>query len=247
MCNSLRLRGHMQKLLGQMPIVYFAFLLFATTLTAVLWSNSYDFIISSRAIWFLLSILIQILLAGICIAKRNELSKASIAFSQALPILAFVYYFFCDSIINMVPSGLIALHALLYFIPCYIISLLRMSSHAFRIICAILNTILLLLFSVLFLLATTFGSMCEKTIVKQTISPNELYVATVISADSGAMGGATTVIVEEIPTSVNVGFGRFAKVQQIYSGGWNAFQRISIKWKNDHMLLINGNAYRMPD
>ena len=67
----------------------------------------------------------------------------------------------------------------------------------------------------------TFGSIDEKTIVKQTISPNELYMATVISVDSGVLGGATTVIVEEIPTS--------------------------IKWKDDHMLLINGNAFRMQD
>ena len=247
MCNSLRLRGYMQKLIPQMPIIYFAFLLFVTTLTAVLWSNSYDFIISNRAIWFLLSLLIQILFAGICIVKRNELSKASIAFSQALPILAFAYYFFCDSIIDMVPSGLIALHALLYFIPCYAISLLQMNSRWFRIICAVLNTILLLLFSLLFLLAVTFGSMGEDTIVKQTTSPNELYVATVISADSGALGGATTVVVEEIPTSVHVGFDRFAKVEQVYAGDWNAYQRISIKWKDDHMLLINGNAFRMQD
>jgi len=247
MCNSLQLRGHMQKLLQQMPIIYFAFLLFATTLTAVLSSNSYEFIITNRAIWFLLSLLIQILLASIWFIKRNELSKASIAFSQALPMLAFAYYFFCDSFIDMVPSGLIALHALLYFIPCYAISLLQMNSRFIRMICAVLNTILLLLFSLLFLLAITFGSMGEKNIVKQTTSPNELYVATVISADSGAVGGATTVIVEKTPTSINVGFGRFAKVQQVYSGRWDAYQRISIKWKDDHMLLINGNAYRMPD
>jgi len=76
------------------------------TLTAVLSHQDYDLLITNRAIWFLLSLLIQILLAGICIVKRNELSKASIAFAQALPMLTSAYHFFCDSIIDRVPPNL---------------------------------------------------------------------------------------------------------------------------------------------
>ena len=240
-------RVYLHKLYRQAPIVFFVFLLFATSLSAVLSSQSYDFVITNRVIWFALCLSLQITLATVCFLKRNELSKLSIAISQLLPILAFAYYYFIDSLIYMVSSGIVAIHAFLFFIPCYAISLFQMQFRVLRVISAIFNTILLFAFLALFYLAVTFGSLGEKEIIRETISPGGSYMATQVSIDSGALGGAMNVIVEELPSSVNVGFGRFAKLRQVYSRDWSTHNTFVIEWKDDQTLLINGKVYIMPN
>jgi len=59
------------------------------------------------------------------------------------------------------------------------------------------------------------------------------------------LGGATNVLVEDLSTSVPVGFGRFARVQYVYSGEWNEFRTIFVKWKDDHTLVVNWKEYTM--
>ncbi len=70
-------------------------------------------------------------------------------------------------------------------------------------------------------------------------------MASIEVADSGALGGATNVFVEDLSTSIPVGFGRFARVQYIYSGGWNEFRTIFVKWKDDRTLVVNWKEYTM--
>ena len=218
-----------------------------TIISAVFSSCGYDFIVTNQAIWFIFNFLIQALLIGICIAEKNDFSKFEIIVSQALPILAITYYYHADSLIYMVPAGIVALHAFFYFLPGYILSLHNISSGTFRIICAIFNTILLFAFLAILLLAFTFGSLGEKTIIRETISPEATYTATIMTSDSGSLGGATNINIENLRSGIHLGFGRFAKIRQVYSGNWNAYQTIDVEWKDDHTLLINGKTFMIND
>lgn len=205
----------------------------------------YEFIITCRTVWFLASLLIQLSFAAISILKRNELTKAAVVFSQVLPLLALVRYYYIDSFISMVPYDLIAINAFISFLSCFVISLLNITPRVLRVICAIINVILLFIFLALLFLAATFGSLGEQTIAAEKISPNGSYAATIEKADSGALGGATNVFVEELTSSINLGYGRFSKVHQIYSGEWNSHVRIA--WKDDHTLLINGKIFPLSE
>ena len=235
----------MQKIYRNIPIFYFVFLLIETVLSAVLISYGYKLIVSNRIIWFLLGLLIQLAFTALSIIKRTELTKAAIIFSQALPILTFVRYYYLDCIISMVPYNLIAIYAFISFLFCFLISLLKFVLNFYRKTCAIINSIILLIFLALFFLAVIFGSMGEHTIASKEISPDGSYAASIEKADSGAVGGATNVFVEELTSSVNIGYGRFSKVKQLYSGEWNSHVRI--EWRDDHTLLINGKVFPMTD
>lgn len=235
----------MQKFLRRAPFVFFAYLLLTTILCAVLNSLNYGLIVTNRMLWFALSLLVPVSLTVVSIVKRKELSKASVVAAQALPVLMFIYYYFIDTLIRGVSTSWIAIHALILFVCAYILSILELSDKLLRGLIAVLNTLLLLLFLGLFFLAVTFGSLGERSIFKESVSPGEQYMASIEVADSGALGGATNVLVEDLSTSVPVGFGRFARVQYVYSGEWNEFRTIFVKWKDDHTLVVNWKEYTM--
>ena len=231
----------MQKIIRNTPIFFFAFLSLATGSFALLSSHGYEFIVRNRILWFLLNLILQVILLGACILKRKELTKAAVVFAQALPTLAVVYYFFADSFLSNVPEAMIAFHALLCFIACYAVSLLNLNARVFRVIATIWNTILLLLTLGMVALAMTFGSLGEPVIARELPSPNQSYLATVEKRDSGALGGAKNVLVEDCKSSIDVGLGRFSKVQLLYSGEWD--ERVSVSWADDYTLLINGKLF----
>lgn len=235
----------MQKFLRQAPLIFFAYLLLMNILGVLLDSLNYGLIVTSRVSWFTLSLLVPVSLTVVSIVKRNELSKASIFAAQALPVLMFVYYYFIDSLICGVSTSLIAIHTLILFVCAYVLSLLRLGSHWVRGMIVTLNTLLLLLFLGLFFLAVTFGSLGETSVFRESVSPGEQYVASIEVVDSGALGGATNVLVEDRATSIPVGFGRFARVKYVYSGEWNEFRTIFVKWKDDHTLVVNWKEYTL--
>lgn len=235
----------MRRIVRNTPIVFFLFLSLVTVSSALLSSRGYEFIVRNRVTWFLLNLFIEAMLVSASIVKKKELTKAAVAFAQALPTLAVVYYFFTDSFLSNVTEAVIALHALLCFIACYVISLLNLNVRVFRVITTIWNTILLLITLGMVLLAMTFGSLGEPEVARELMSPNGSYVATIEKRDSGALGGATNVLVEDRTSSVDVGLGRFSKVRQFYSGEW--YSHVTIGWKDDHTLLINGKLFPLTD
>lgn len=214
-----------------------------TIISVVFSACGYNFIVTNQVVWFIGGFLIQALVIGICISEKNDFSKSAILFSQALPILAIVYYYYTDSLIYMVPAGIVALHAFFYYLSGYILSLHNISSGTFRIISTIFNTILLLIFLAVLFLAFTFGSLGDQRTIRETISPEATYKATITTSDSGALGGATNINIENLRSGIHLGFGRFAKIRQVYTGNWNAYQTIDVKWKDDHTLLINGKTF----
>lgn len=237
----------LRKLLRNAPAVYFALLLVLAGSSAYLSLHDYDFIVINPTIWFLLGLLLQTIFAAACMLRFREHTVPAVVLSQFLPVLACIYYYFTDSLVSLVPANLIAFHALLYVLPGYVISLLGISPKPLRIIAAAINTVLMIGFSLLFLLAITFGSMTQQKAFRGKLSPDGLYMVTVISSDSGAVGGGTMLALEEVPSSIRLGCGRLAKLELIYSGEWNEYQHISYYWKDDHTLLINGIEYPLPD
>lgn len=97
----------------------------------------------------------------------------------------------------------------------------------------------------MFFLEAIFGSIGEHSIVHEKISPNGSYSVSIEKADSGALGGATNVFVEELTSSVDIVYGRILKVSQLYSGEWGS--HVSVAWKDDHTLLINGKVFPLSD
>ena len=113
--------------------------------------------------------------------------------------------------------------------------------------CAILNTILLFLFLALLYFEAMFSTSDVHTTIQEVTSPQQTYRATLEVHDWGADSGGTNVIIEDLSTSIPVGFGRYSKLRIAYSGGWFAYRTIKLKWKDDQTLLINNKIYVVPN
>lgn len=246
--RDLKLTGFFSKpFFRHTPLVYFAVLLVATGLPALLTYRGYDLIVTSPTAWFLFGLLAQILLTVMCLINVKSQTKLASAVSLALPILTVAYTYFADSFVKQVPEWLIALHVLICFLCSFIITVPHVIDTVFHAIISVINGILLFAFLGLILLMVTFGSLGEKEIVKEQASPDEHYIAMVIYSDSGALGGGTYVLAEETPPLLSLGFGRISKSHLIYSSGWDAYQTMHIRWIFDHTLLINGIEQAIPD
>lgn len=113
-------------------------------------------------------------------------------------------------------------------------------------ILGILSGILLLLLIGALVLYGLFGSLAIFQVVKTVPSPNHSYEARLINNDQGALGGATIVEVKQHKGRITLLIGEISKVpMRVYEGGWGEFETMELSWRDDHTLLINGNAYPM--
>ena len=112
---------------------------------------------------------------------------------------------------------------------------------ASKIIALVLTAILLVpisLFGIFGVLLDDFGHV---SVVKTVQSPNGQYRADVVDVDEGARGGSTLVEVYDNSRHFDLLIVTFSKKpQRAYFGEWGAFENMSIRWKNDRCLIING-------
>ena len=100
-----------------------------------------------------------------------------------------------------------------------------------------LAVFLMVLPFLLFVLA--LGGMSENTVVKTVETPDGAYFAQVIDNNQGALGGATLV---EVYENKKV-WGRYKKVERVYSGKWGESHTMEIYWKDEYCLVINSVEY----
>ncbi|MPN63604.1 hypothetical protein SDC9_211368 [bioreactor metagenome] len=89
----------------------------------------------------------------------------------------------------------------------------------------------------------TFGQIGQSTIGREEVSPDKSYTAILIDSDQGALGGNTLVNIEYHTSTINIGFSQFVKVKRLYIGNWGEFETMSLEWRDDRTLLINGRSY----
>lgn len=87
------------------------------------------------------------------------------------------------------------------------------------------------------------GNIGETTVVDVFPSPDGRYYAELIDDDQGALGGNTCVDVYRT-AELDLGVIRFCSVpKQVYWGNYGEFNDMTIEWKDNETLLINGKEY----
>lgn len=231
----------MQKLFKRASIVYFAYLLLMIILSIAFLCFGYRFVVSNEIIWFVINIAVVGILTALCLSKRKESVKSANIIAQLLPLFAIIYIIVIIGLVDGVDNIIFSLHGLLCFLSCYVISMLYTNKRVFRIVCTVLNSIILLFLLYGILIFMTIGNLGQNTIVRQETSPDESYTAVLIASDQGALGGDTLVNIEYNTPKIITVYGRFEK--RLYTGDWGEFETMSLEWKDTHTLLINGKAY----
>ena len=235
----------MHKLSERAPVIYSAFLLLFTIPFLVSMCFGYQFIMYHGAVWLILNILIEAALTAFCAVKRKTSATAANIVSQFLPLLSLLYICVIGFVAHGANLFFLTLHSLFCFVSCFVVSFLYRNKPVFRAVCAVFNSILLLLLLAAFFFTMTFGQLVQETVVNRAVSPNQSYTAVVIDSDQGALGGNTLVDIEHNASGINVCLGRFTKITRAYTGRWGEFNTMSIEWKDDSTLLINGESYQV--
>lgn len=89
------------------------------------------------------------------------------------------------------------------------------------------------------------GKLGKAPLFSQVTSPAKSYTAILIDSDQGILGGNTLVNAEYHASEINIGLGRLVKAKNLYIGEWGEFEMMTLEWKDEHTLLINGRSYRM--
>ena len=227
----------MLKALKQPSIAYFAFMLLITILLITLMCLGYSLIVLNENVWLILNVFIEIRLLVLFKVRKENTTKAANVIAQLLPLISLMYIDTLGLIIDGVKDSLFALHAVICFLSCVIMSIMCENRLFVKIIGIVFNGIFL---SRLLVGLLVFGLIGENTVVRQVPSPNQAYTAVLINSDLGALGGDTLVDVEHN----NLNFAGILKIKErIYAGRWGEFETMTIAWKDDDTLLIDGRAY----
>ncbi len=90
---------------------------------------------------------------------------------------------------------------------------------------------------------TLLAGFGVNTIVEEIPSPKGLYVAEVVDADQGALGGNTVVYIAE-KRGIDLGICEFTDIpERVYIGEWGEYNDMDIYWENEGYLIINSNEY----
>ena len=88
-----------------------------------------------------------------------------------------------------------------------------------------------------------FADFGERSVIRTVGAPGGAYYAAIIDNDQGALGGATEVeVVEEWEIDLAV-LRICKKPRRVWLGRWGEWKNMTLEWKDDETLLINGKAF----
>lgn len=114
---------------------------------------------------------------------------------------------------------------------------------ALQIALSLLFSLLIVLFSFLAFIDFLFQDFSRDTLIRSVSSPQNSYIAEVISNDQGALGGCTFVKIRSSKPDINLLFGRFSKSFYVYTGSWGSYMGLQVSWIGEHTLMINREVY----
>ena len=80
-------------------------------------------------------------------------------------------------------------------------------------------------------------------VVRSVPSPNGEYVAEILDANQGALGGDTIIQIQEDKGINCLIFKIEKKPNRIYYGEWGEFDDIDVRWENNEVVLIDAVKY----
>lgn len=101
-------------------------------------------------------------------------------------------------------------------------------------------------FTLFLLPGVLLGSLLagERTTVYRVNSPNDVYVAEVISVDQGALGGNTLVEVRRLNRTADFFFIRVEDApQRIYQGDYGEYEDMVVTWQDAQTVRIGKEAF----
>lgn len=234
----------MKKFLQTIIILLFALLAFVSVCWIIDAGTDVRFVLSSNLVYAIVIMAMSVAAAVLSCTVKTPVNKAVAGlacFTLPLAIINGCYYVLNDS---WQVSGLFTL-------VCGVCMIIVLAAKAkplvLKIVTGIISVIPCLLFLVLFFANVLFGDFSYNTVEKSVNSPNNTYIAEVVSSDQGALGGDTYVKVKS-NKEINLLIAKFSDEDKtVYSGSLSAAEGMEISWKDENTLIVNGTEYYIDD
>ncbi|MCR5809148.1 MAG: DUF5412 domain-containing protein [Clostridiales bacterium] len=195
----------------------------------------------------LITALLTIVFSAPLLRSRSELGKAARLLTALLPIASAVNWMLYVSLGTQENSPPLNFVTCLSAAACFGISaalvIKRFSKPSVKALVLVIPCILCFLLLILSFFGILLGSFGKTEVVRTEPSPNGRYIAEIIDDDQGALGGNTFVNVRR---NINVDLGIVklsGKLKNVWNGGYGEFNDMTLEWKDDETLLINGREY----
>ncbi len=111
-----------------------------------------------------------------------------------------------------------------------------------KICVAVIVGIFAMYFLQILFLSMVLSNFGENTVVHTAKSPDNTYIAWVVSSDQGALGGSTEVYVRNTKKDIPFVSGMLkTESKNLWSGRWGT--EVTLCWEDDDTLMIDGKSY----
>ena len=232
------MKNRLKLIVALAPVIIHSFLPFGMFFAFMF---GYEFSLFNYTAFAVANTLVSVVsVVAVFLKKESFSSKVFFClFGLSIPIC------FVDWMCYLVKSNsIVAVACTLISIACAVVAKIKISR--FKVSKILLSvSIPLVVFALAFVsfVFTLLAGFGVNTIVEEIPSPKGLYVAEVVDADQGALGGNTVVYVSE-NRGVDLGICEFTDIpERVYIGEWGEYDDMDIRWKNDECLIINSTEY----
>lgn len=243
------MRGdRLKKAFPVLPLFIFLCYCFLPLCILIGWISDYSFTLSSYPVCSVVLAVVSIIATVLLFAFKTTLNKINVVFSALLLPMSIITgtCYSNSSNVNGITWKPIGIFILICCACSAIVFFKFAGPFALKIVSGVLSAILVLLMVFTVYINLIFAGFGADTVVKSVSSPQNTYVAEVIDADQGALGGNTLVDVYHNYKTIDLLFCRFTKNPLlVYEGEDGAYENMKINWKNEHTLSINEKEYQI--
>ena len=236
-----RIKTNINSLVGIVMIVL-------SVLNLIISKLDYLYRPKSYILFFAIYLILSILSTYFSVKYKKYASNTSRRIASFMPLIVLAYLFtllFCFDIKIDNRMNNIFYYELLFTITIsssLVLFFVYNKVKWLKICIAVIVGIFAYFFAQVLFLSMLFSNFGENTVVQTVKSPDNTYVAWVVSSDQGALGGSTEVYVRDIQKDIHLVSGMLkTESKKLHSGGWGT--EAVLRWEDNDTILINDVRY----
>ena len=246
--NDVERRDNMKKIKANITSIMGIIMLTLSVLNLIISKLDYIYRPKSYVLFLVMFVLLAVVITFLSIRYKCETKKVSKFLASFLPLIALIYLitllFSFDFSIDYKTYNLLYYEILfaVTLVSSLVIFFIYNHIKWLKIIVSIISAGIGALFGFALFISLIFTNFGESNIIQILNSPDDTYVAMLISHDDGALGGDTCVRVRNNKHRVNLLIGSITRrEQQLWIGDWAS--EPSLKWEDNDTILINDVRY----
>ena len=238
----------MEKIKSNINLLIAASTIFFSVLNFIVNEADYIYRPKSYIMFFIIYLVLCSIFTYFSIKYKNYAFKLSRLLSSFMPLISLVYLItllFCFDFKIDNRMNNIFYYELLFAISLSSSLVIFFAYNKIKwlkiCVAVIVGIFAVFFFQILFLsmLLSNFG---ENTVVHTAKSPDNTYIAWVVSSDQGALGGSTEVYVRNTQKDILFVSGMLkTESKNLWSGRWGT--EVTLSWEDDDTLVIDGKSY----